>query len=51
MSECVKCKNEKEKERKNNAWINEKKKAKEAKNYTQALGELKCTYTKKKWLN
>ena len=24
------------------------KKAKEAKNYTQALGELKCTYTKKK---
>ena len=36
--------------RKNNARINEKKKAKEAKNYTQALGELKCAYTKKKWL-
>ena len=36
--------------RKNNARINEKKKAKEAKNYTQALGELKCVYTKKKWL-
>ena len=27
-----------------------KKKAKEAKNYTQALWELKCAYTKKKWL-
>ena len=36
--------------RNNNARINEKKKAKEAKNYTQALGELKCAYTKKKWL-
>ena len=29
----------------NNARINEKQKAKEAKNYTQALGELKCAYT------
>ena len=38
--------------KKNNARINEqkKKKAKEAKNYTQALGELKCAYTKKKRL-
>ena len=35
---------------KNNARIKEnKKKAKEAKNYTQALGELKCVYTKEKW--
>ena len=34
---------------KNNARIKEnKKKAKEAKNYTQALGELKCVYTKEK---
>ena len=33
--------------RKNNARINEKK-AKEAKNCTHALGELKCAYTKKK---
>ena len=35
--------------RKNNARMNEKKKKKlEAKNYTQALGELKCAYAKKK---
>ena len=35
---------------KNNARIKEnKKKAKEAKNYTQALGELKCVYTREKW--
>ena len=38
--------------RKNNARMNEKKKTKkikqEAKNYTQALGELKCPYAKKK---
>ena len=37
--------------RKNNARMNEKKKQKkkqEAKNYTQALGELKCAYAKKK---
>ena len=27
-----------------------RKKAKEAENYTQALGELKCAYTNKKWL-
>ena len=35
---------------KNNARINEEKKnkAKEAKNYTQALGELKCVYIKEK---
>jgi len=26
-----------------------RKKAKEAKIYTKALGELKCAYTKKKW--
>ena len=46
-----KCKNEKEKVRKNNARINEKKKRKKRENYTQALGELKCgPYTKKKWL-
>ena len=36
-----KCKNEKEKVRKNNARMKEKKKVKEAKNYTLALGELK----------
>ena len=42
------CKNKKEKVRKNNARIKEKKKVKEAKNYTLALGELKCVYTKKK---
>ena len=34
--------------RKSNARINEKKKAKEEKNYTRALGELKRAYTKKK---
>ena len=27
-----------------------RKKVKEVKNYTQALGELKCAYSKKKWL-
>ena len=32
----------------NNARIKEEKQAKEAKNYTQALRELKCAYTKKK---
>ena len=49
MCKCkCKCKNEKEKVRKNNAKINERKKAKEARNYTQALGELKCAYIKKK---
>ena len=43
------CKNEKEKVRKkNNAIINEKKITKGAKNYAQALRELKCAYTKKK---
>ena len=42
------CKNKKEKVRKNNARIKEKKKVKEAKNYTLALGELKSVYTKKK---
>ena len=42
-----KCKNEKEKVRKNIARIYEKFKAKEAKNYTQALREVKCSYTKK----
>ena len=37
--------------RKNNARIiKKKKKRKKRKNYTQALGELKCAYTKKKWL-
>ena len=36
--------------RKSNARINEKKKAKEEKNYTRALGELKRAYTKKKRL-
>ena len=35
------------KDEKNNAKINERKKAKEARNYTQALGELKCAYIKK----
>ena len=34
-------------EKKNNAIINEKKITKEAKNYAQALRELKCAYTKK----
>ena len=43
-----KCKNEREKVRKNNARIKEEKQAKKAKNYTQALRELKCAYTKKK---
>ena len=38
------------KSEKNNAKINERKKAKEARNYTQALGELKCAYIKKKLL-
>ena len=33
--------------RKKNTRINEEKKAKEAENYTQALGELKCAYTNK----
>ena len=43
-----KCKNEREKVRKNNARINEEKKPKKRKlNCTQALGELKCAYTKK----
>ena len=38
-------------ENENNARINEKKKPrKQKKKYTQALGELKCVYTKKKWL-
>ena len=51
MCKCkCKCKNEKEKVRKNNAKINERKKAKEARNYTQALRELKCAYIKKKLL-
>ena len=42
--------NKKEKVRKNNARIIETKKAKEEKNYTRALGELKRAYTKKKRL-
>ena len=33
---------------KNNARIKEEKQAKKAKNYTQALRELKCAYTNKK---
>ena len=38
-------------ENENNARINEKKKPrKQKKKYIQALGELKCVYTKKKWL-
>ena len=41
-------KRERKGEKKNNARINEEKKAKEAKNCTQALRELKCAYTKKK---
>ena len=36
--------------RKNNARINEKTKAKEEKNYTRALGDLKRAYTNKKRL-
>ena len=50
MCKCkCRCKNEKEKERKNNSKINESKKAKEARNYTQALGELLkvCLYQEK----
>ena len=35
-------------ENENNARINEKKKLRKQKKYTQALGELKCVYTKKK---
>ena len=42
-----KCKNEKEKVRKNIARIYENFKANEAKNHTQALREVKCSYTKK----
>ena len=34
--------------RKNNARIKEEKQAKEAKNYTQALRELKCAYIPRK---
>ena len=41
-----KCKNEKEQVRKTNARIYKKKNGK-AKNCTQALREVKCTYTKK----
>ena len=33
--------------RKNNARINEKKNAQEAKNYTQAMRYIRCLYTKK----
>ena len=42
-------KNEREKVRKNNARINEEKKERKKRklNCTQALGELKCAYTKK----
>ena len=36
------------KDEKNNAKINERKKAKEARNYTQALGELKCPFYQEK---
>ena len=42
-----KCKNEKEKVRTKNARIYKKKKVQEVKNYTQALREVKCAYTKK----
>ena len=43
-----KCKNEREKVRKNNSRTNEEKKPKKRKlNCTQALRELKCAYTKK----
>ena len=44
-----KCKNEKEKVRKNNTRINKKKKTKEAKNYTQVLREVTevCLYREK----
>ena len=37
-------------ENENNTRINEKKNQGSKKIYTQALGELKCVYTKKKWL-
>ena len=44
-----KCRSKKEKERRKSCKNKrEKKKAKEAKNYTQALGELKCAFNKKK---
>ena len=37
--------------RKNNARINEKKNAQEAKNYTQAMRYIRCLYTKKNYLS
>ena len=43
----IKVQNRKRKGEKKNARINKKKKAKEAKNYTQASRELRCAYTKK----
>ena len=50
MAERVSAKTRKKRWEKNNARINEKKKSERSQNYTQALGELKCAYTKKKWL-
>ena len=43
-----KCRGKKEKERRKSCKNKREKKAKEAKNYTQALGELKCAFNKKK---
>ena len=45
--ECLRTEAKKKRSEENHARINEKKKAKEAKNYTQALGELKFAYNKK----
>ena len=42
-----KCRSKKEKERRRSCKNKREKKTKEAKNYTQALGELKCAYNKK----
>ena len=51
MAERASAETKRKKREKNNARVYEEKKTKKAKNYTQALRELKCSYIKKNVLS